>query len=157
MISVDRDLILLHQTAASREEIIGRLARLMQDAGYVGPTYGQAAIEREREFPTGLPCEEVAVAIPHAFSDDVMKSGVAAAMLDEPVEFVNMGDDEDVLDVEMVLLMANAEGGDSHMDDLQELMVIFSRPELLRRLRYAKDVEEFAYYFEHPELFEEEE
>ena len=157
MITADKNLIFLHQHAASREVIIGRLALAMQDAGYIGPMYGYEALAREREFPTGLPCEEIPVAIPHAFSDDVKKTGVAVAVLDEPVEFVNMGDNEDMLQVEIVILMANADGGDSHMDDLQELMVMFSRPELLKKLRNAETVDEFAYYFEHPELFEEEE
>ena len=157
MITADRNLIFLHQKAASREEIIGRLAIAMQEQGYIGPTYGYAALAREREYPTGLPCDEVYVAIPHAFSDDVFKTGVAAAVLDEPVDFINMGDADEVLPCEMVFLMANAEGADSHIDDLQEMMGMFSEPELLKKLRAAESTEEFAYYFEHPELFAEEE
>ncbi len=157
MIVADRNLIFLHQEAASREEIIGRLAFAMQAMGYIGPSYEKAVLEREKEFPTGLPCEEVYVAIPHAFSGDVMKTGVAAAVLDKPVDFVNMGDAEEVLPCEMVFLMCNAEGSDSHIDDLQELMVMFSEPELLKKLKNAETVDEFVYWFEHPELFAEEE
>ncbi len=156
MIVADRNLIFLHQEATSREEIIGRLAFAMQALGYIGADYEQAVLDREKEFPTGLPSEGVFVAIPHAFSGDVKKTGVAIAVLDKPVDFINMGDAEEVLPCSMVFLMCNAEGSDSHIDDLQELMGMFSEPELLKKLYEAKDVEEFAYYFEHPELFAEE-
>ena len=155
MITVDRNLIFLHQTAASREEIIGRLAIAMQEAGYIGPTYGYAALEREREFPTGLPCEGANVAIPHAFSDDVVKTGVGCAVLDTPVDFVNMGDDGDVLPCELVFLMCNAEGGASHMNDLQELMNIFSRPDLLKDLKSAATPDDFEDVLTHPERYPE--
>ena len=156
MIRTDRQLILLHQKEASREEIILRLADTMQKAGYIGPTYGEAAVERERNYPTGLPSEGVPIAIPHAFSKDVVKTGVACAVLDEPVEFVNMGDDSDLLPVEMVFLMANADGGDAYMEDLQELMQMFSSEEFLLKLRNAESVDEFAYVMEHSELYAEE-
>ena len=156
MIRADKQLILLHQKASSREEIILRLADTLQAAGYIGPTYGKAAIEREKEYPTGLPSEGVPIAIPHAFSKDVFKTGVAAAVLDEPVEFINMGDDSDVLPVEMVFLMANADGGDAYMDDLQELMSMFSSEEFILKLKNAESVDEFAYVLEHSELYAEE-
>ena len=156
MIVADRNLIFLHQEATSREEIIGRLAFAMQAMGYIGLDYEQAVLDREKDYPTGLPCEEVFVAIPHAFSGDVKKTGVAVAVLDKPVDFVNMGDPDEILPCSMVFLLCNAESADSHIDDLQELMGMFSSPELLKKLYNAKDVEEFAYWFEHPELFEEE-
>ncbi len=156
MIVADRNLIFLHQEATSREEIIGRLAFAMQALGYIGADYEQAVLDREKKFPTRHPSEGVFVAIPHAFSGDVKKTGVAIAVLDKPVDFINMGDAEEVLPCSMVFLMCNAEGADSHIDDLQELMGMFSEPELLKKLYEAKDVEEFAYYFEHPELFAEE-
>ena len=156
MIVADRNLIFLHQEATSREEIIGRLAFAMQGLGYIGESYEQAVLEREKEFPTGLPCDEIYVAIPHAFSGDVIKTGVAVAVLDTPVDFVNMGDPDEILPCKMVFLMCNAENADSHIDDLQEMMGMFSSPELLKKLYEAKDVDEFVYYFEHPELFEEE-
>lgn len=156
MIVADRNLIFLHQEAASREEIIGRLASALQEQGYIGPDYLDAVLAREEEFPTGLPSEGVYVAIPHAFCGDVRKTGVAAAVLDTPVDFVNMGDEDEILPCSMVFLMCNAEGADSHIDDLQEMMGMFSEPELLVKLFEARDVEEFAYYFEHPELFAEE-
>ena len=157
MIVADRNLVFLHQEAASREEIIGRLALALQEEGYIGPSYADAVLEREAEYPTGLPSEGVYVAIPHAFSGDVYKTGVAAAVLDTPVEFVNMGDPDELLPCSMVFLMCNAEGSDSHIDDLQEMMGMFSEPELLMKLFEANDVDEFVYYYEHPELFAEEE
>ena len=153
----DRNLIFLHQEATSREEIIGRLALALQEQGYTGPDYLDAVLQREEEYPTGLPSEGVYVAIPHAFSGQVFRTGVAIAVLDTPVDFINMGDGDETLPCSMVFLMCNAEGGGSHMDDLQEMMGMFSRPGLLTKLFEAEDVEEFAYYYEHPELFAEEE
>lgn len=144
MIIIDEKLVLLEQTAASSSEIIGRLASLMQSCGYIGEQYLPAVLEREKIYPTGLPSEGVAVAIPHAFCDDVMKTGTAVAVLNAPVEFYNMADSDEKLSVEIVFLMANASDADSHLDDLQELMGCLSSPALLLQLKKARTPQQVA-------------
>lgn len=144
MISVDENLILLHQEAADRTEIITRLAGLMQERGYAGPEYLQEVLDREEKYPTGLPSEGVTVAIPHAASDDVKRTGLAAAVLDHPVSFLNMGDRDETLPVEIVFLLANASGADAHLDSLQELMNCMSSSRLLCDLKAAETPAEFA-------------
>jgi PTS system galactitol-specific IIA component len=138
MIEFDKELILLHEKAKDRDEIIGRLAGRMQKCGYIGPDYFPAVLEREKAYPTGVPTDGVKVAIPHAFSGAVYKTGMALAVLDEPVKFRNMADPDEELDVEMVFLMANASGSDEHVDALQELMNCFSRADFLKDLRAAE-------------------
>ncbi len=144
MITIDKKLVLLGQNASSREEILSRLADRMQAEGYIGPDYLPAVLEREEQYPTGLPSEGVQVAIPHAFSGSVYRTGTAIAVLDAPVTFFNMADTAEPLDVEIVFLMANAAGADNHLDDLQELMDCLSRAALLTDLKAAQTPERVA-------------
>ena len=76
MIVLDNNMILLDREAASWEEAVKLAAACLRENGYIGDTYVNDVIERERSYPTGLPCEEAPIAIPHAFSHDVKRTGV---------------------------------------------------------------------------------
>ena len=137
MIPADEKLILIHQKAADRVEIITRLADLMKAQGYVGPMYLKEVLSREKDYPTGLPSEGVTVAIPHAASADVTRTGLAIAVMDDLVSFFSMEDRNETLQVEIVFLLANASGADAHLDNLQELMNCMSSSRLLCAVKSA--------------------
>jgi PTS system galactitol-specific IIA component len=79
----------------------------MAHAGFVEKTYWEDVYKREGAFPTGLPTQPVAIAIPHANPDRVIKNGIAIAVFDQPVKFRIMGSNEpDKLDVPVVFMLA---------------------------------------------------
>lgn len=138
MIETDQNLILLGLDAADSEDVIRRLCGLLEAQGYTGPHYCDDVLKREAEYPTGLPSEGVAAAIPHAFSADVRRTGTALAVLAKPVAFRDISDYDATLQVRLVFVLANAQGAGEHLDTLQELMGCMSRPQLLLDLCGAK-------------------
>lgn len=157
MVVLNENNILLDRDAETNEEVIRLAVGCLQKNGYVGDNYVDAVLQREQEFPTGLPTEDVLTALPHAFCGDVYKTGVCVVRLNQPVEFRNMGDPDETLSVEMAFVLCNASSGDDHLDDLQELMDCFCRVGLLADLKKAATPADFIRIFNSREQYPEEE
>jgi len=108
---ISEDLILLDLDGDSQtaEDVIVSLCERMVQEGYVDSTYCQAVLDRERQFPTGLPMLPYPVAIPHAAADGVKKTGIAVAIMNHSVPFRSMGSPDEYLDVRIVVLLAIAD------------------------------------------------
>lgn len=155
MLCFDERNILLEIQAADCEAVIRMLARRLEETGYVDSGYADAVLAREREYPTGLPTDDVITALPHASYSGIYKTGVAVARLKEPVTFCNMADGSEELPVRLVFLLASASGGDAHLEDLQELMGCFCRMGLLQDLMAVRDAQAFIEVFAKQEQYEE--
>lgn len=142
MLEFDRNNVLMGCVAENKEQVIQALVCAMEKSGFVTADYAQNVLDRERDYPTGLPTEGVKVAIPHGSSaDGILRPGVGVAVLKSAVAFANMVDCTDLLDVELVFLLANKDPQDQ-LEDLQKLMECFSDEELLLRLKCAKDADD---------------
>lgn len=139
----DRNLVFRELRFGSAEEAIRFGAEKLYHAGYVTETYADSVVEREREYPTGLPTEPFGVAIPHTDSIFVKKSGICCMKLKEPLIFQQMGDGEETVSVHFVLLLAISDGAE-HMELLSSLMELFSNEELLIQLEQAANEEEIV-------------
>lgn len=136
---VSENLILLDgvNPAASAADVISRLCALLQVEGYVGPGYLPVVLDREARFPTALPTQPFATAIPHGDPVDVHESGVAVAVLDQPIPFGSMDTPGESLPVRAVLLMAIAHAS-QQVPTLQWVCQMLSRPDLVERLVQAR-------------------
>ncbi|MDR1917042.1 MAG: PTS sugar transporter subunit IIA [Synergistaceae bacterium] len=81
-------LVLLNQRFENPAEVISRLAGMAKEEGLVEELFVVKLLEREIEYPTGLPMP-VPLAIPH-ISDGCCEPFVSIATLAEPVLFKNM-------------------------------------------------------------------
>lgn len=154
MIVLTEENLLLDCLAPTREAVIRQLAARLAQNGYTDEGYADAVLERERDYPTGLPTDDVATALPHAAYAGIAKTGVGVARLRTPVAFDCMDGSGDALPVSLVFLMANAAGGDAHLEDLQELMDCFSRTGFLKALYEAPDAQAFLQVFADKEAYE---
>jgi PTS system galactitol-specific IIA component len=103
----DPEMIAVGAQAANTKEAIQLLGGIMAKKGFVEELYWEDVLKREETFPTGLPTQPVAIAIPHADPDRVIKSGIAIAVFEEPVKFRIMGSNmPDTLDVPVVFMLA---------------------------------------------------
>jgi PTS system galactitol-specific IIA component len=100
------DLCIARLPAKSSEEAIRALAARLVAAGCVKPSFEAAALARERRSPTGLPFPLIAVAIPHAEPEHVVRPAIAVASLAAPVAFREMGNPAVRLDVSLVVMPA---------------------------------------------------
>jgi PTS system galactitol-specific IIA component len=134
MLAIDPSFMLLYYEASDAEMIINALSERLFAYGAVEENYGQETIARERIHPTGLPTKPFAIAFPHAEAEGVLESSLAVATLSHPVQFLNMGDPDESLDVEIVFLLANKEP-EKQVQALRQLALIFSDTSKLIHLR----------------------
>lgn len=126
-----------------REDIVKLLANMLVENGNIFPAYCNDVLEREKEFPTGLPTEGIKVAIPHAKSENVIISGVAIGVLKEPVMFQNMANPEEKLPVRIVFLLAS-KTEEEQLDNLKVLMKCFADSKFLQKILESGKAEDIV-------------
>lgn len=134
---LDEQRIYLGLKADNTDEIFEKMGRPLIEQGFAKENYVEGLIEREKEFCTGL-ATPIGVAIPHIAADYVNKTTFSIAVLDHPVEFTEMGTDDDKVNVEVVIMLTIAEAH-GHIDMLQRVIAIIQDPELVKNIKNAKD------------------
>lgn len=134
---LDESRIYLGLKAKNTTEIFEKMGQPLIKMKLVKENYIEGLIEREKEFPTGLGTA-IGVAIPHTSADYVNKTTFSVAVLDKPVQFVEMGTDDDKVNVEVVIMLTIAEQH-GHIDMLQKVIAIIQDSELVKNIKYAKD------------------
>jgi len=135
------DLILVGEKAASREELLGKLAGLLGQKGYVKESFLQALLEREKAYPTGLQTSIMGVAIPHTDTEHVVKPALAIATLKEPLPFRAMDNPQKEIPVELVIVMAIKEPS-MQLKSLQKIMEILQDEKMLSKILQAQNAGE---------------
>ena len=140
---LDKNLVMTDLSFESAEQAIRFGAQQMLQCGYVKEGYADAVVEREKEFPTGLPTQPCGVAIPHTNSSLANTNALCFMKLKKAVRFRQMGDDEAFVEARCIVLLAVA-GGEGHMDLLAGLMELFSDEALLAEILRAATADEIA-------------
>lgn len=128
------ELIELGVDVSNAGDAISLLTKGLLKVGYVHDTFCQAVLEREESFPTGLPTSLYGVAIPHTDPEHVLHTGMAVGILQNPVEFRVMGSSDQIVNVEVILLLA-IQQPDQHIHILTKLMELFQTEETLQQLK----------------------
>lgn len=129
----DEDLVVVGLKDSSIEGTIRRLTSLLRRHGCVSAGYADAVLQRESEFPTGLPTAPFGVALPHADCEHVKRTAIAVGILSQDLKFHLMGSPEDTVDVKVVFLLAIRDP-DVLIDVLQGLATMLQKPAVLRQL-----------------------
>ena len=141
--------------ASSYEDVFRQVGGTLTGAGYTKSTYVEALVEREREYPTGLDVDGWGVAIPHTPVEHVnSETVIAIAVFKDPVEFIQMGTDDETVGVRIVFMLAIAgnpgEHG-AHLDELQRIVAIIQDTSLLQHLLDARSADEIIQLIEEKE------
>lgn len=136
---LDEKRIYLGLKAESSDQVFELLGKPLIEQGYVKENYVEALKERESEFSTGLPTV-IPVAIPHTSAEYVNKTTYSIAVLEESVPFVEMGTDDDIVNVEIIFMLTIAEAH-GHIDKLQRVMAMIQDEEVLKKMKSAKDAQ----------------
>lgn len=123
------------------EDVMTKLGGILIKEGYSKESYVDALIAREKEFPTGLDIDGIGVAIPHTDVSHVNKAATAIAVLDKPVSFIQMGTDDEPVDVQLVFMLAVVDPK-AHLDKLQRILAIIQDSDVLNKLLKVKDTDE---------------
>lgn len=145
------DLVLVNETAENSTQIIEKLGGLMRSAGYVKDSYIQAAIDREKVFPTGLQTTRCGFAIPHTDSIHVNQTAVGVATLKSPVIFKAMDNPENAIEVRVVMMLAVSDPN-KVVETLTTIISILENESKIDKILKAKSKEEiFKAVHEHME------
>lgn len=138
----DAKIALFHETCDSKEAALRKLADRFIESGVAKETFYDGLVTREANFPTGLKANVMGVAIPHTDIEHVNRMQLGFMSLKEPVEFVNMEDMDDTVQVKMMFMMALKEPH-QQLEMLMKLMDVFQNDKLLEELYAVDNFEDF--------------
>lgn len=120
-------------------DVLKQLSELLIKNGVVKTSFRQAIQNREREFPTGLPFENIGVAIPHTDTEHVITQSLAIGILKNPVKFRVMGGDiDDFVDVKIIFMLAIKEPH-QQIEFLQSIVNLMQNHQKLSELLSLSD------------------
>lgn len=100
-------LVSIHPDVVERDEILLYLANQLIEAGCVHPSYAQAVLEREREFPTGVKLDgQINIALAHAAPEHVYQNGIIIGVLAQPINFRQINIPLHSIPVNIVFMLA---------------------------------------------------
>jgi PTS system galactitol-specific IIA component len=136
------DLVILDMDAKNYEDFFNQLTKKLIKMDLVTEGYAEALIKRENEYPTALPTEPYAVAIPHADPVYINKQFIAPIRLKNSIKWCEMATDDVWHDVRLIFLLGfkHEEG---HIKVLQTLVNNFQESELMEKLMTTEDEAEF--------------
>lgn len=133
--------VLLNQTYNDSEELICNIANKLFKAGFVKETFAQAAIDREKQLPTGLPLAGgLNAAIPHTDIEHVIKPALGLVTLKKEVTFQNMISPQEAVPVRFAFILA-LEKPKAQVEMLQEIASVLQNSALVENLIKAESYE----------------
>ncbi|MEA4811039.1 MAG: PTS sugar transporter subunit IIA [Anaerolineaceae bacterium] len=137
-ISIDESNIIIGLKVLDSRAVIQKLGQLLFETSYIKKEYIQAVIEREIIYPTGLKTINGYVAIPHADSVNVKKTGIAIATLSTPVIFKSMENGIEEFPVSLVMMLA-IKDKESVVKVLQRVISILKNERALSNIQMASE------------------
>lgn len=138
MQAVYEDLIVFGIEANDAEDAIRQVGQYLYRKGFVKDTYIDAVAAREKEYPTGLQLQDMAVAMPHTAGVHVNTPAVCVARLASPVMFRHMGDPDTEVQAEILFMMA-IKDPNAQLETLQQVMKVFTNTEAMAEFKAAGD------------------
>ncbi|MDQ0360761.1 PTS sugar transporter subunit IIA [Breznakia pachnodae] len=139
---IHKELIQLDMDVVDADDFFSKLCNKLVELGYVNESFYDAITKREKEFPTGLPTQPYAVAIPHADPQYIIKPFIAATRLKNAIKWCEMATSDVWHDVKFIFMLGfKRENG--HVELLQILVENFQDEKLMNKLLDATTEEEY--------------
>lgn len=135
---IDKNYIYLDKEYASQKDMFDHMSDILIANNLVTPEYKNAILERESEYPTGLPNQ---VAIPHLSSEYSLTNKIVYVRLNKPVEFVEMGTDDEFVDVKHLFFIILNEG-ERHIHLLSSIITMINNEDNIKALELMETIEE---------------
>ncbi|AIW40114.1 MULTISPECIES: PTS sugar transporter subunit IIA [Paenibacillus] len=132
----DQDLIQLHARYDSREELIKSFGKKIEEKNYAKKGYTESLLQREIEYPTGINMGTIGIAIPHTNKEFVNETAIAVAVLDNSIEFEDMGGSDVTVNAEIVMVLV-VKNPKMHISFLKNLTSLFQEEKFVKRFQNA--------------------
>lgn len=136
------ELIFLDKTFQNANEFFDFIYPVLNNKGFVKPSFLPAIKEREYNYPTALPTEPYIVALPHTDIEHIIKPFISVTRVNGGVSWHEMANNDHVLHADFIFLLGFIEK-DGHINLLQTLMTCFSEVIFLNQLYEAKTCGQF--------------
>lgn len=134
---IHKDRIQLNCFAENKFAAIEMAAQPLLKQGYVNEGFLESVMEREKNFPTGLPTA-IGVALPHTEAKYVANEGISILTLKKPVFFSGMGNPKEKVSVEIIFLLA-INNPEKQLRSLQTIITIIQNEKVLQKIKSEKD------------------
>lgn len=124
----------------SAADALGKIATCGYQLDLVEQTWLDAVVDREKEFPTGLPTP-IPVAIPHTDSKYVKASGIGYFRLAQPVTFGEMGSTDSTVEVSIIIPLLITDPK-AQVDLLMSVVTAVQDIEFMKKLMDSDDPKE---------------
>lgn len=121
----------------TQKDLFKRMGEFLTQNGCVRPSFIEALVEREKNYPTGLPGRDFGIAMPHVDPQHVIVPGIAVATLEAPIPFVMMGTEDTPVEAS-VIFMLMLKDFDEQIDWLKKLMGVIQNHDLIAELMELK-------------------
>ncbi len=135
LIHIDR--IQVNCTVNDQFDAIALAAKPLLEQGCITEDFVEAAVERERTFPTGLPTT-IGVALPHTEAKYVLKESISIVTLKNTIVFAGMGNPKESIPVQIVFLLA-INNPEKQLKILQTIITIIQNEKMLKKIKAAKE------------------
>jgi len=119
-------------------DAIRQLATQLYSLSLVTESFIEAVCQREKIYPTGLPFEGMGIAIPHTDPEHVIKNCFAIGKLSKPTNFHEMGNPENKIPVELIILMG-INNKEEHLPYMKCILENMSSKSFIYAVRACED------------------
>lgn len=134
----DENFVFVDIEAENYEDLLCKLSKYLVEKNIVKEIYPKKLLEREHNYPTGLECGEINVAVPHSDHIYVRDGKIVVATLKKPIMFHKMDEPKDVIPVSIIFMLVIAEPK-AHLELLQKVFGAIQSQELLKEMLDTKD------------------
>lgn len=139
---IKRELIQFDLEATDQNDFFDRTVDQLVRLGYVKESFRAAIKTREATYPTALPTQPEAVAIPHSDPQHLHEPFILAARLANPVAWHEMGRNEVQHPVRLVFMLGFTKS-DGHVLLLQALLNNLQDAPFMKALSEAASADEY--------------
>ncbi|MGV8906793.1 MAG: PTS sugar transporter subunit IIA [Acetobacterium sp.] len=134
---IQENRIQVNYFAKNQFAAIEMAAKPLIEQGFVSEGFFEAVMEREKNFPTGLPTS-VGVALPHTEAKFVVNESISILTLEKPVVFAGMGNPKEEVQTEIIFLLA-INNPVKQINILQTIITIIQNKKMLEHIKGARD------------------
>ncbi|MBO8434693.1 MAG: PTS sugar transporter subunit IIA [Tyzzerella sp.] len=136
------ELIQLDWEVKNQEEFFEKMAKKLEELGFVKSSFLSAIKEREKNYPTALNINPYPIAIPHVDPENIIKPFIAATRLKNPITWFEMGTSDVKQEVKFIFMLGFLKS-DEHIMLLQTLLQNCQDEEIMNRLVESNSVEDY--------------
>lgn len=134
----DENFVFTDVESENYEELLKILSNSLVERNIVKEVYPDKLLEREHNYPTGLECGEINVAVPHSEHIYANDDKVVVATLKHPIMFHKMDEPSDKIPVSIIFMLVVAESK-AHLELLQKVFGAIQSQEFLKEMLETKD------------------